>query len=104
MVRWLILLLGMVTTRTGSSYRASEGGWREPDDYEELDGHDPDDRWVTARDPVAPVRPTRVVDRRDWGQPELPRRARRRLVPRWLKWAAVLALAALVFRKVIAFA
>jgi hypothetical protein len=104
MVRWLILLLGMLTTRTGASYRARQGAWREADDPDELAPCGPDDRWVMARDPLAPDRPTKVMDRPDWGRPEMPRRSGRRRVPRWLKWGAILALAAVVFRKVIAFA
>jgi len=102
MIRWLILLLGMLTTRTGPSFRADEGGWREPGDPEEFAGYDADDRWIVARDPVAWERPARAVEDGGWGRREM--RTRRRRVPRWFKWAAVLALAALIFRKVIAFA
>jgi hypothetical protein len=102
MFRWLILLLGMVTTRTGNSFRAHEEAWREPGDPQEFRGYEADDRWIVARDPLARERPTRAVDDAGWGRREM--RTRRRRVPRWLKWAAVLALAALIFRKVIAFA
>ena len=35
---------------------------------------------------------------------QITRRGRRRLIPLWVKWSAALALTALVFRKVIAFA
>jgi hypothetical protein len=102
MIRWLILLLGMLTTRAGTSFRADEGGWREPGDPEEFAGHGADDNWIVARDPLARERPARAVDDAGWGRREMPMRRRR--VPRWLKWAAVLALAGLIFRKVIAFA
>jgi hypothetical protein len=103
MVRWLILLLGMLTTKAGTSYQAGAAARREPDRAERRARHDPEDTWVMARDPLTPERPARVVDRPAPGWPEMPSRARRRRVPRWLKWGAILALAALVFRKVIAF-
>jgi hypothetical protein len=104
MIRWLILLLGMVTTRAGASSRADEGAWREPGDEDGLAGHSHDETWIAARDPVARKQPARAVDDRDWGWPATPARARRRRVPRWLKWASALALAGLIFRKAIAFA
>jgi hypothetical protein len=73
-----------------------------------------DETWVMARDPVARERDDWGMDDADWDWPERrrlerrrsePRRPmRRRLVPWWLKWAAIAALVALVFRKVIAFA
>ena len=88
MLRFLILLLGMVSTRagrldTGRVRPADEDEWEDPGRW--LDGrrYPSDDTWVMARE----ARP-----------------ARRRLVPRWVKWAAVLAVAGLVFRKAIAFA
>jgi hypothetical protein len=102
MFRWLILLLGMVTTRAGNSFRAEEEAWREPGDPREFGGYEADDRWIVARDPLARERPAGSVDDAGWGRRET--RMRRRRVPRWLKWAAVLALAGLIFRKVIAFA
>ncbi len=102
MIRWLILLLGMVTTRAGASFR--DEAWQEPGDGEELAGQGSDDTWIAARDPLARERPTRGIDDRGWGNPPTPRLAGRRRFPRWLKWAAALALAGLIFRKAIAFA
>ena len=61
------------------------------------------DTWIMARDPIARERTTRAADDAEWRRPEPVRRMRRRLVPRWLKWGAVLALAGLIFRKAIAF-
>ena len=104
MVRWLIFLLGMLTTRAGTSYPAEEGPWPEPGDPEELAGHGPDGTWIMFRDPLARERPRRVAGDTGWARPDQPGRARRRRVPRWLKWGAILALAALVFRKAVAFA
>jgi hypothetical protein len=102
MFRWLIFLLGRLTTRTETSFRADEDDWREPDDTREFRGYGAEDGWIVARDPVARERPARAGDHAEWGRPVM--RTRRRWVPRWLKWAAVLALAGLIFRKVIAFA
>ena len=104
MVRWLIFLLGMLTTRAGSRYHAEEDAWWEPGDPEEFGGHGPDGTWITARDPLARERPMRAAAESGSGRAEQPRRARRRRVPRWLKWGAVLALAAVIFRKAVAFA
>ena len=102
MFRFLILLLGMLTTRTG---RVPAGSFRQPDEEEWedpgrwLDGprYASDEGWIVAREPAArtpepPSRPQRTV------------RGRRRWIPRWVKWAAAAALAGLVFRKAIAFA
>jgi hypothetical protein len=82
-VRFLILLLGMLTTRTG---RLQAGPFR-PEDEED---------W---RGPVS-------LEEDGYGRrrPDQIAVVRRRRVPRWLKWAAVLALAGLIFRKAIAFA
>ena len=106
-MRFLILLLGMLTTRAGrlgaGSVRAEdEGDWRDSSDpvsWEE----GAEDPWIVAREPAPPGRRRREAEGR------APRRTApgaygRRRIPRWLKWAAVLALAGLVFRKVIAFA
>jgi hypothetical protein len=98
MYRFLILLLGMVTTRAGRLDTvpvrpADEDEWEDPGPW--LDGprYPSDDTWVVARDERPPARRPRD---------QMPPR-RRRLVPRWVKWAAVLALAGLVFRKAVAF-
>lgn len=106
MIRWLILLLGMVTTRAGGSFRPDRDAWREPGDRDrdELAGYGADDTWIRARDPLGRDRSARAVDDPRWGRPERPGPVRRRRFPRWLKWATGLALAGLVFRKVIAFA
>ena len=107
MIRWLILLLGMVSTRAGGSFGADQDAWREPGDLdrEEFAGYGADDTWIMARDPLGRERPDRAVDDPRWGRLEPLRPVRRRRwFPRWLKWATLLALLALVFRKVIAFA
>ena len=62
------------------------------------------DTWIIARDPLARERTTRPADDLEWRRPDPVRRTVRRLVPRWLKWGAILALAGLIFRKAIAFA
>ena len=62
------------------------------------------DTWIIARDPLARERTTRAADDLEWRRPDPVRRTVRRLVPRWLKWGAILALAGLIFRKAIAFA
>ena len=109
MFRFLILLLGMLTTRAGKleagSFRTQdEDDWEEPGPWLEGPGYAADDTWVVARDPLPPARRRREVDGLWPRRPDRSPGARRRLVPRWVKWAAVLALAALVFRKAIAFA
>jgi hypothetical protein len=98
MIRWLILLLGMVTTRPGASFGTQEG------DRAEFTGPGPDDTWIVARDPLAGEGHAGAADDAGWGGPVRLRRVRRRRFPRWLKWAVGLTLAGLVFRKVIAFA
>jgi hypothetical protein len=62
------------------------------------------DTWIVARDPIAREPATPATDDAEWARPAPVRRTRRRLVPWWLKWGAVLALAGLIFRKAIAFA
>ena len=104
MVSWLIFLLGMLTTRAGSPRHAEEDTWREAGDPGEFGGHGPDGTWIMARDPLARERSAAAAEDSGWGRAEQARRARRRRVPRWLKWGAILALAALVFRKAVAFA
>jgi len=104
MVRWMILLLGMLSTRARTSYRAEKEAWPERGEAEEVAGHGPDGTWILARDPLARERPTRAGDEAGWGRADRPGRARRRGVPRWLKWGAILALTGLIFRKAVAFA
>ncbi len=109
MFRFVILLLGMLTTRAGkldsSSFRAEdEDAWEEPDPWLEGPGYAADDPWIVAREPRPPAQRRREADGLRPRRPERIPGARRRLVPRWVKWATVLALAGLVFRKAIAFA
>ena len=85
-MRFLILLLGMLTTRAGRP----EATWIRADHEDERPDWPDPVSWEA--DSAAPRR----------GAPSA--RGRRPRVPRWLKLAAVLALAGLVFRKVIAFA
>jgi len=83
MTRLLILLLGMLTTRAGTVgadplQAGDESDWRE--------------LGPSAQDSIGSRGPDRVPG------------VRRRRVPRWITWAAVLALGGLFFRKAIAFA
>src|SRR5580700_8230406 len=109
MFRFLILLMGMLTTRAGKldagSFRAEdEDAWEDPGPWLEGPAYAADDPWIVAREPGPPALRRREADELRPRRPERIRRARRRLVPRWVKWATVLALAGLVFRKAIAFA
>jgi hypothetical protein len=104
MTRLLILLLGMLTTRApkaeGHPFRAGdESDGREPGPRAEDTGPGDQDAWIVAREPMPPPR------WRPGSEGNLDRiaRRRRRRVPRWIKWAALLALAGLVFRKAVAF-
>ena len=113
MFRFLIFLAGMLTTsrpggvRTGSR-RRDDGYYqaeppREPDDDDTwfvpqaLPTQHPPAQWPSTQplygEPAGP--PARA----GWGRP-----ARRRRIPRTLKWAAVLVVVGLIFRKVIAWA
>jgi hypothetical protein len=101
MGRLIILLLGMLTAHTGraGSFRAAGADdWR---DLRDPDGGGADDDWVAARDALAPGRAARAADEARWARPV---RTRRRRIPRWVTWGAILGLAALVFRKAIAWA
>ena len=95
MVRFLIFLAGMLTTsrpgrmRTASLRPDDSFGRREPP--EDLRDLDDGDTWFLPSGSLPPQR-----DRNRSGP--------RRRIPRKFKWAAVLVLAALVFRKVIAWA
>jgi hypothetical protein len=104
MFRFLIFLVGMLTTRrpggTGTVWSGpgdSLGGRKPPE------GPDDGDTWYLPPDSVPPQRPFAESG----GGPAWPDRGRagpRRRVPRKLKWLALLVLAGLVFRKVIAWA
>jgi hypothetical protein len=108
MARFLILLLGMLTTRTGklgtASYAAADPpDWQTPAVPNEGAGFDDD--WVF---PPGSSRPARghAVGGGGAGWPDRRRGDRgphRRRIPLWAKWAAAVALIALVFRKAIAF-
>ena len=75
---------------------------RDRDEPEEAGGYGAGDGWIAARDPLAPTRPGPEV-REPWRHyPERAGRARRHLLPRWVKAAALVALLGLIFRKVIA--
>lgn len=111
MVRFLIFLVGMLTTnrpggmRTVPSGRGDSYGRAEPPEPD-VEGRDDGDTWFLPPQPPPPQRPYREAGR--W--PVQPERGyvrtspRRRRIPRKLTWAAVLVLAGLVFRKVIAWA
>ncbi len=95
MLRLLILLVGMLSTRRpGARSPRSAGTYG----YGYEDGPDDDGAWFHAPAPERPPRP--------YGEPRtLPLRpGRRPRIPRKLKWAAVLVLAGLIFRKAIAWA
>jgi hypothetical protein len=93
MLRLLIFLVGMLSTR-----RPGAVSWRPARDH---DDPDEDATWYLPPRPDLPPQPTRESRT----MPLWPERVRRRpRVPRKLKWAALLVLAALIFRKAIAWA
>jgi hypothetical protein len=112
MVRFLIFLLGMLTTnragnppgasfRAADSYRRSEPTAPYPPD-ETTDG----DPWFIAPESLAPWRPGGGFGAEP-GSPDRPgisRGRRPRRIPLKVKWAAIIVLIGLIFRKVIAFA
>jgi hypothetical protein len=111
MVRFLIFLVGMLSTnrpgrmRTAPPGRPGSYGRAEPPEPD-ADGRDDGDTWFLPPQAPPPQRPYREAGRtpvqleRGYVRTS-PRRLR---IPRKLTWAAVLVLAALVFRKVIAWA
>ena len=107
MVRFLIFLVGMLTTnrpgrmRTASLRPDDSFGRGEPP--EDLRDPGDGDTWFLPTGSLRPQRPFRETGRVR-AQPDRGRSGPRRRIPRKLKWAAVLVLAALVFRKVIAWA
>ena len=113
MLRFLIFLVGMLSTnRPGGmravSFRPGDSCGRDEGPYPDPDGSDPadDDTWFFPPQSPLAQRPYREPGRAA-GQPGrsmVYRSARRRRVPRALKGAAVLVVAALIFRKVIAWA
>jgi hypothetical protein len=62
------------------------------------------EEWIVARDPIARQQSTRAADDGEWDRPAPVWRRRLHRVPRWLRWAAIVALAGVIFRKAIAFA
>ena len=114
MARFLILLLGMLTTRADKLDVASHAPADRPERPEPAapaDGAGPDDDWVFP--PVstwpAPARGAGGRGAGGWGagRPDRgrgPRGRRRRYIPRWVIWATVIAVIALIFRRAIAFA
>lgn len=100
MVRLLIVLLGMLTTsRPGGARLTRRGETRAAEPWEE------DDAWFVAPPyaPPEPPHPHGSGAARPVYRAGTSRRPRRR-IPVKLKWAAVLVLAGLIFRKVIAWA
>ena len=95
MLRLLIFLVSMLSTR-----RPGPVSSRPPSDYGHTRGR-PDDDDGPWFHPPRPGPPSRLY-REPATLPFAP--ARRRRVPRTLKWAAVLVLAGLIFRKAIAWA
>jgi hypothetical protein len=93
MLRLLILLVGMLSTR-----RPATVSWRPARDR---DDPDEDATWLLPPRPDLPLRPTRERPTMPF-QPEWVRRRPR--IPRKLKWATLLILAGLIFRKAIAWA
>ena len=109
MTRFLMLLLGMLTTRAGRVQAGpfgaeDEGDWREPGPWDEGAAYGTDDAWIVAREPRAPTWRREGVDGVGVRRPDRVVGSRRRRIPGWIKWAAIVTLAGLVFRKVIAFA
>ena len=107
MIRLMVLLLGMLTTRAGrpdSVLLEDPGRRRDPRELDEAGGYGDGGGWIAARDPLAPNRPGPALGDPWRDRPERAGRPRRRLVPRWVKWGAVLALLGLIFRKAIAWA
>jgi hypothetical protein len=107
MVRFLIFLVGMLTTNRPGRMRTaplrpddSFGRGEPPGD---LPDPDDGDTWFLPTGSLRPQRPFRETGRVR-AQPDRGRSGPRRRIPRKLKWAVVLVLAALVFRKVIAWA
>jgi hypothetical protein len=106
MLRFLILCLGMLTTRAGRvDTPPLRGGNRQSGDDPRVSYERPDagDIWHVASEPPPP----RAREQAPWSPPTVVisrRGAGRRLLPWWLKWAACLAVIALIFRKALAFA
>jgi hypothetical protein len=101
MLRFIILCLGMLTTRAGRVDTASQPERRYREELRALEEMpDAEDTWITAADQprtrvsAGPVRSDLMPARR---------LVRRRRLPWWAKWAAGLTVIALIFRKALAF-
>jgi hypothetical protein len=121
MVRFLFFLVNMLTISRPGAMRAPSG--RSGDPYYRAEEPDDDDTWIVPPQPAAEAEPA-WTERSAWsprpqwpqrpawpqrsGWPPLPPqtsgRRRRWPLPRKLKWAAILIVAGLIFRKVIAWA
>jgi len=112
MVRFLIFLLGMLTTNragnlTGSSFRAEDSyGRSEPTSPYAPDGTTDYDPWFIATESLLPPRAGGAfgAEPRHPDMPRIGRGRRPRRIPLKVKWAAIIVLIGLIFRKVIAFA
>jgi hypothetical protein len=106
MLRFLILCLGMLTTRARRLDTVPlQSDYRPADDDPRVGYERPDagDTWHVAAEPPRP----RAPEQASWAPPTVvvsQRGARRRLLPWWVKWAAGLAVVALIFRKALVFA
>jgi hypothetical protein len=93
MLRLLIFLVGMLSTRRPEAVSSRPARYQ--------DDPDEDATWFLPPRPDLPLQPTREPRT----MPFRPARVRRRpRIPRKLKWAALLILAGLIFRKAIAWA
>lgn len=106
MVRLLILLVGMLTTRAGT---ASFGGddppaWQEPSVPDAVNGYGSDDGWFVAPESSAVYRARSGGLAFAGGSRPQQRSRRRRPMRGWVKWVTGIAVIGLVFRKAIAFA
>jgi len=106
MLRFLILCLGMLTTRSGRLDHDPVQGGSLHDRGEprvSYDTSDADGTWHVASEQPRP----RAPEHGSWAAPTVVlsgRRVRRRLLPWWVKWAAGIAVIGLIFRKALAFA
>lgn len=107
MARFLIVLLGLLTTRAPELHSAAYSP-ADPADGPEpavpADGAGADDDWVFPPGSTGPF-PQRTAGGSAAGRPDRGRghRSPRRRIPLWVKWATGIALIALIFRKAIAF-
>jgi hypothetical protein len=111
MVRFLIFLVGMLTTNrsgnmTSASFRGREWYGRPERTSSYAPDGPTDDTWFIAPESLTPRRPDGAFGAEP-GHADMPRTSRGgqpRRIPRKVKWAAIIVLIGLIFRKVIAFA